>query len=122
MEKRILELAVEALEGQKAALEADIEWIRAELGRRVAAPVAAARVPRKPKGRTAAQRKAQSLKMKAYWAARKRAQAKPKAAKKPARAKAGKGPTSAAARKAQSERMKAYWAKKRKESENKAQT
>jgi len=116
MEKRILELALEALQGQIAVVEADIEWVRAQLSGGIRADQPATLTPavRKRRGRTAAQRKAQSEKMKAYWAA------KVGAAKKPAPAKPKKGPKRSAASKAQSVRMKAYWAKRRKEKESKA--
>lgn len=115
MEKRILELAVEALQGQKAVVEADIEWIRAQLsgGIRAGKPAISTPAVLKRRGRTAAQRKAQSEKMKAYWAA------KAGPAEKPAPVKPKKGPKRSAASKAQSERMKAYWAKWRKENESK---
>jgi uncharacterized protein (UPF0335 family) len=118
MDKRILELAVEALQERKAKVEAEIESIQAELEGRIRKPKIA--VPRvvKRRRRTAAQRKAQSRRMKAYWAARKsRATTKP--ARKPTSAKPRRGPRSAAARKAQSERMKAYWAMKRREKQGK---
>jgi hypothetical protein len=109
MEKRILELAVEALQLQKASVEAEIEAVRGELQGAARVYRAAIVSPAAPKRRRKiAQRKAQSERMKAYWAARKAAAAKPKF-----------GPRSAAARKAQSERMKAYWARKRKEKRSK---
>jgi len=108
MENRILELAIEALQLRKASVEAEIEAVRSELHGaakvRRATIVGPTAVRRKP---YIDQRKAQSERMKAYWAARKAA-AKPKT-----------GPRSAAARKAQSERMKAYWARKRKETRSK---
>jgi hypothetical protein len=68
-----------------------------------------ATVRRKP--RTAAQRKAHGLRMKAFWAAKRKAEAKPTVAPKPTRKKRT---FSAAQRKQQAARMKAFWAAKRK--------
>jgi hypothetical protein len=64
MNPRIIELAIEALEARKAGVDEEIQAIR---GRRTGTKPAAAPVKRRRK-RTAAQRKAQSLRMKAYWA------------------------------------------------------
>jgi hypothetical protein len=82
----------------------------------------------KRKPRTAAQRKAHGLRMKAYWAAKRKAEVKSQAKPKvvPAKRKAEAKPTAipeptktkrtftAAQRKQQGERMKAFWAAKRK--------
>ena len=104
-----MELAIEALQLRKASVEAEIEAVRSEL--HGTAKIRRVRIAGPAKGRKSHidRRKAQSERMKAYWAARKAA-AKPKT-----------GPRSAAARKAQSERMKAYWARKRKETRSKSQ-
>lgn len=115
MDKRILELAVEALEGQKARLETEIEAIRMQLKGGLARPATTAPAAGKRRSRTAAERKAQSERMKAYWASRKSRAAKTKTTAKRAASRSRFGPKTAAARKAQSERMKAYWAKRRKE-------
>jgi len=103
MEKRILELALETLEKQRAVIDAEI----ADIGARMAgtggigtAPVVSTATGRR-RTMSAARRKAVSKRMKAYWAARKSRAAKRKA-----------GPKKAAAQKA-SERMKAYWAQKK---------
>jgi hypothetical protein len=105
MDKRILELALETLEKRKAAIDAEIQLIQTQLKggtkHKTVAPAAGKR-----KARTAAQRKAQSERMKQIWAAK-------RAAKKAVLPKPKTGPKSAAARKAQSERMKAYWAKRK---------
>jgi hypothetical protein len=111
MDKRILELALEALHGQMAAIDAEIQSIQTEL-KGGTEPKTVAPAVGKRKARTAAQRKAQSEIMKKIWAEK-------RAAKKVIPLKAKKGP-SAAARKAQSERMKAYWAKRRRESKKSA--
>ena len=79
---RIIELAIEALEARKAQLDKEVEALKV----RAAAP--APRIPRAPRARgqkakapgsrrprTAAQKKAQSKRMKAYWAKRKAAMA-----------------------------------------------
>jgi hypothetical protein len=84
MDKRILELALEALEQRKADLDAEIEEIRAKM-RDTNKPgtsdaVAAGVAVRKP--RTAAQRQAHSKRMKVVWAKRKAEAAKVQAAKK----------------------------------------
>jgi len=102
MNNRIIELAIEALEKRKAAVEMEIAGLRSLL--------------RKRPGRAAATAKAASWRsrsnwMKAYWA---RIRAKkltvPQAAKASGVVRKP-GPQSAAARRAVSKRMKVYWAK-----------
>ena len=85
--KRILELALEALEKKKTQVETEIEALRAEMrgrggvtAKRKAGPTAGPSGRRRT--RTPAERKAQSKRMKAYWAAKKAAAAAK--AKKPA--------------------------------------
>jgi hypothetical protein len=114
MDKRILELALEALQVQKAKIDSEIELVRKELrlGTKTSQPPAAPKRARGRRQRTKAERQAQSARMKAYWAGRKKGQGKTAGAA-PAAKKTRT--VSAAARKAASERMKAYWAKKRKE-------
>lgn len=74
MDKRLIELALEALELRKAALDAEIAKMRSQLGgRTVAAKTPAAKLPGKKKKRgpqSKSARKAQSERMKAYWAKR----------------------------------------------------
>jgi len=107
--KKLLELVVETLEKQKAAIEADIDSIRAELkgavsrAARTVKPVAATAPKRRSK--TLAERKALSRKLKLIWAAKKLQAAKS------ARAKGR--PKTAAEKKALSLKMKAVWTKKR---------
>jgi len=103
MAKRILELALETMEKQKATVDAEIAGIHAGISRMGRREPAGRTSPGAPKRRTmsAVRRKAVSRRMKAYWAARKAQAAKPK-----------RGPKSAAAEKA-GERMKAYRAKKK---------
>ncbi len=81
MSDRLIELALETLELRRAALQAEIEQLRAQLksqsaDRAARAPVQmpkkAVRAPRRP--RSASARKAQSQRMKEFWA-RKRAEA-----------------------------------------------
>lgn len=84
---RLLELALQELNRQRAALDADIEVLRAELKSSGSAPQRAASTARaagtgKRRQRTAAERKAHSRKMREIWAAR-----KAKAAQSPAAAK-----------------------------------
>jgi hypothetical protein len=76
--KRILELALIALQNQKAQVEAEIEALRAEMrgsvratSTRRAGPTAGPKGKRRAK--TPAEREAQSKRMKAYWAAKKAA-------------------------------------------------
>ena len=109
MEKRIMELAIEALERRRAQVDAEIEIIRGELegGARAATTVVAVTEGRRPK--TAEERKAHSLRMKKIWAARKAADAKPEAAKSD-RLRLDQED---AANQARSEKMKAYWAKRK---------
>ncbi len=103
MEKRILELALETLEEQRATIDTEIATIRARISGTGRTGAGLALAPAAARGRTMsdAQRKAVSQRMTAYWAARRAQTATPKSRRK-----------SAAAKKA-SERMKAYWAKKK---------
>jgi hypothetical protein len=103
MEKRILELAVEALEGQRALLSAEIEMIRTQMGSGAKAkPNLKGAHAGKRKARSAAQRQAQSEKMIAYWAARKKAAGKQISAK-PKRKQATPATRKAQTRKKQAE-------------------
>jgi hypothetical protein len=97
MNESIIELAIEALERRREAIQAEIDALKT--GKRSGA--------RPPKW-SAAARKAQRERMKVYWAKKKGSAKTSKPAKftKP-------GPESAASRKAVSERMKAYWAKRK---------
>jgi hypothetical protein len=78
---RVLELAIEELQRQKAGIEAEIEMIREEIGklgisakhRTGKPPVVAAAKSGRTRPRTAAEKKAQSDKMRKYWAARRSA-------------------------------------------------
>jgi hypothetical protein len=113
MNQRILELAMEELQRQKAVIDADIEEIQAELRgfKPAAAPKAAVSAEGRRRGRSSAQRKAQSDRMKKYWAAKRSRTAiskKPKASKPKATSKAI------------SDAMRAYWAKKKSEKAAKA--
>lgn len=114
--KRILELALENLEKQRTDLVAAIEQIqslngrnRRGIGRRPETQMLA--VARR-RSRTSAERKAQSERMKAYWAAKRAAKAKK------ASPGSGKSKARTAKSKAVSEGMRAYW-KRRKEEEAK---
>jgi hypothetical protein len=72
MDRRLIELALEALEVRKAALDAEIAKMRSQLGGRTVGAKAPAAKPfgkrRGPQSKSA--RKAQSDRMKAYWAKR----------------------------------------------------
>jgi hypothetical protein len=78
--KRILELALEALAKRKNQVEAEIEALHAEMRGSVGdTSTRKTRTTASPSGRrrarTPAERKAQSKRMKAYWAAKKAAAA-----------------------------------------------
>ncbi len=85
MDKRLIELALEALELRKASIDAEIAAIREELAGGAKASLAKAAktvAPAKKRGpRSRAARKAQSDRMKAYWAKKKAESSK--AAQKP---------------------------------------
>jgi hypothetical protein len=108
--KQILELALQELQRQRAEVEADIQSVQAELQGRGSAVSRTTIVPfaDTPTGRklTAAERKAVSLRMKRYWAA-KRAQAAKPAARPKARTMTD------AQKKAISLRMKEAWKKRK---------
>jgi hypothetical protein len=113
MNQRILELAMEELQRQKAAIDADIEEIQAELRgfRPAAAKKATVAAKANRRSRSSAQRKAQSERMKKYWAAKRSRTA---TSKKP---KASKPKTTS---KAISDAMRAYWAKRKAEKTTKS--
>jgi hypothetical protein len=119
---RILELAIEELERQRAAVLAEIESIRSQLNEKASRPAgkvkAAIRTARKgPK--SAAARKAQSQRMKQYWAVRKAKAAKLKAVKKAPPAKAKTRAKTEAEKKALSLKMKEVWKKRKAEAAKK---
>ena len=81
MANRLIELALEALESRKTRIESEIKELRSQIRRGIDAFLTARmgarrRKPDRRSGtgrkrvRTAASRKAQSLKMKEYWAKR----------------------------------------------------
>ncbi len=109
MNQRILELALEELERKKTAIDSEIQAIRFELGEsktagrtKAVAPVAGRR-----RGRSSTERKAQSERMKKYWAARRAGSASGK------KAAAASPKPRKSANKAISEAMRVYWAKKK---------
>jgi hypothetical protein len=113
---RILELAIEELERQRGGIDAEIEMVRAELKSAGSAvrkpiPIPAAGTPRR-RSRTPAERRAQSERMKQYWAA-KRAQAARPPVKAPAPPAAKRRPKSDAEKKALSLKMKEVWKKRK---------
>jgi hypothetical protein len=117
---RILELALEELERQKAAVLAEIETINAELKKAGPQPAKKAKTVTARTGRksakTAAARKAQSQRMKKYWAVKK---AKSAAAKKAAAARPKARAKTAAEKKALSLKMKEIWKKRKAEAAKK---
>jgi len=121
-QNRILELAVEALQRQKAGIDAEIETIRAALKgtgspiARKANTIAAVR----GRSRTTAERRTQSLRMRQYWAAKRAKAAKSSAAITAPVAGAKPRQKSAAERKALSLKMKQVWKKRKAEAAKKA--
>jgi len=118
MEKRILELALEALEKQRTDVEAAIAEIR-ELqdGKRriiTRKPGMPALVVGKRRSRTPAERRAQAKRMREYWAKRKAGVAKVSAASRrlPA-ASAKRRAKTAAEKKALSLKMREIWKKRK---------
>jgi hypothetical protein len=111
--ERVLDLALETLELKKAAIDAEIAELKAALGGKTQVAPVALPAPRGRRAKSAAERRAHSERMKAYWQARK-AKTPPPAGggKKPAKAKAK--PEMSAANQARSEKLKAVWAKRRK--------
>lgn len=112
---RILELAVETLEKQKAGIDAEIETVRAELKGARSAFVPIKR--RKP--RSQVKRKSQSNRMKQNRAAKGAKAAKPSARKNLSPAIAKRRTKSAAEKKALSLKMKQVWKKRKAEAKGK---
>ena len=115
---RLLELALEELNRQKAGLNEEIEVLRNELGgtgaairQRQSLPPAGKQRGRK---RTPAERRAQAQRMREYWAARRAQSSKPATAAKKIPAAGAKVRTKTAAqKKALSLAMKKAWAKRK---------
>lgn len=72
MEKRILELALKGLDGDRQRIEQEIQEITAQLAK--GATAGRGRRRQKRRHMSAALKKAQSKRMKAYWAKRKKAE------------------------------------------------
>ena len=77
-QKRLRELALEGLQAQKERIELEIRALTKAVGAFASTITGGRAVQKKRKPRTAAQRKAQAARMKAYWAERRK-----KTAKKP---------------------------------------
>jgi hypothetical protein len=117
-QNRILELALEALQKQKAGIDEEIEMLHAELTGRGSTvrekPSVPASGKAKGRSRTPAERKAHSERMRQYWAAKKGKAAKVTTAPKTAPAASPKRRTkTAAAKKALSLKMKEAWKKRK---------
>ncbi len=110
--KKVLELALESLERQRLQIEADIEALRAGLRGRSKVDKAESTPParRRRRGRSAAQRRALSLRMKAYWAERR---AQSKEVKRLGAGSRKRRPKTAAEKKALSIKMKEAWARRK---------
>jgi hypothetical protein len=117
-QRQILELALEALEKQKADLNAALAEIREmqDGNKRIISsrPEIPTLVVVKRRSKTLAERRAHSQKMRKYWAAKKAQAAKPASAvKKPAPVGAKVGTKTDAKRKALSLAMKKAWKKRK---------
>jgi hypothetical protein len=116
-QNRILELALEGLQKQKAGIEAELEMIQAELngvGSAVLKITMDTAADTGRRSRTPAERKAQSERMRQYWAAKRKNAAKVSTAPKivPAAGPKRKAKT-AAEKKALSLKMKEIWKKRK---------
>ena len=114
-DKRIRELALEALLTRRAAISAEIESLQGKLA---GAPgtrsvTLTTPPPRKRKPKSEAERKAQSERMKAYWAAKKSRSGKIPSGVKPIPAGPKRRSKTAAEKKALSKAMKLAWAKRK---------
>ena len=114
---RILELAIESLERQKTKIDTEIKNLRSEIKGLKTTPIKirTSAKPAKKHGKSAAERKALSEKMKKVWAAKKSKKAKTKSGTK-VRHK------TAAEKKALSLKMKEVWKKRKAEAAQKAKT
>ena len=72
-DRRLLELAIVGLEAQRDRVEQELAQLRSRVGGRSATTGAGKKGPRRGRKRTAAEKRAHSERMKAIWAARKRA-------------------------------------------------
>jgi hypothetical protein len=95
--KRLRELALEGLLAQKERIEVEIRALTRAVGA-FASTITSGQAPEKRrKKRTAAQRKAQAARMKAYWAERRRKTAKKPKVKTKRSRKTAKKPASSPA-------------------------
>ena len=117
----MLELAVEALQSRKAGIDAEIEVIRAELGGKafIGGGKTKAVAAKRERSRTPAERRAQSRRMKKYWAAKKAATVKSSIAAKTPTAGAKVRTRTDAEKKALSLKMKEVWKNRKAATANK---
>jgi hypothetical protein len=71
MEKRLIDLALEALKARKAVIDEEIAVLRSEISTGKSNPAKAFTGRKKRQKKTAAQREAHSEAMRAYWARKK---------------------------------------------------
>ena len=114
-DKRIRELALEALLTRRAAIAAEIESLQGELAGAPGTRTVKLTTPppRKRKPRSVAERKAHSERMKAYWAAKKSRSGKTPFNVKPIPANPKRRSKTAAEKKVLSKAMKLAWAKRK---------
>jgi hypothetical protein len=111
---RVLELALQELNRQRAGINEEIAALRQELNSAPQTRTLLSSVRKRGRKRTTAERKAHSLAMKQYWAARKAHAKKPAAGSTPITPASAKVKTKDEARsKAISAAMKKAWAKRR---------
>jgi hypothetical protein len=119
-DRRILELALEALNARRTAVEAEIQELTAALKggiSRVTTSVSRAAKKRRPKSR--AERKAQSIRMKQIWEKRRTKGAEIIRHEKTIPEAPKRRPKTAAEKRALSQKMKLVWARKRAEAAKK---
>ncbi len=111
---RILELAFEELAKKKKQIENEIKMVSAEMNRIARKPASSIAEIKKRSRRSAAQRKAQSQRMREYWAAKRAKAAKTTARLRrlPARSLKRRA-KSAAQRKLLSLKMKQVWRRRK---------
>jgi hypothetical protein len=116
-QNRILELAIEQLQQKKAGIDAELEMIRAELNGAGAAVLRIktdAAVVTGRRSRTTAEKAAQALRMRKYWAAKKGQTAKVATAPKATATANTKGRAKMAAEKKDlSLKLKAAWKRRK---------
>jgi hypothetical protein len=115
--KQLLELALETLEKQKAEIDSEIAEVQELLDGKPRVTARKREIPTlvvvKRRSKTLAERKAQAIRMKRYWAAKRAKKAKPVAQSKAIAASAKIRSMTVAQKKALSLKMKEAWKKRK---------